>query len=117
MERTPEEIMKGMECCITDNCKGCPYYPLYEVFGCKLARAKDAIALIHQLEAQVPRWISVEERLPKRYEHVLVTTRFTDEGEPYFEIAYFALRGWEKEEGILYGKVTHWMPLPEPPEE
>ena len=64
-----------------------------------------------------PRWISVEEMLPKRYEHVLVTTRFTDEGEPDFEIAYISLRGWVKEEGHLYGKVTHWMPLPEPPKE
>ena len=47
--KTPEEIKKGLECCITDNCKECPYYPLYEVFGCKLARAKDALALIQQL--------------------------------------------------------------------
>lgn len=64
-----------------------------------------------------PRWISVEERLPKRYEHVLVATRFTVEGEPDFEIAYLALGGWKKEEGHLYGRVTHWMPLPAPPEE
>ena len=50
MPKTPDEIKKGMECCITDNCKECPYYPLYEVFGCKLARAKDSLALIRQLE-------------------------------------------------------------------
>lgn len=52
MPKTPDEIKKGLECCITDNCKGCPYYPLYEVFGCKLARAKDALDLIQQLEAE-----------------------------------------------------------------
>lgn len=50
--RSPDEIKKGLECCITDNCKECPYYPLYEVFGCKLARAKDALALIQQLQAE-----------------------------------------------------------------
>lgn len=50
--KSPEKIKKGLECCIADNCKGCPYYPLYEVFGCKLARAKDALAYIQKLEAQ-----------------------------------------------------------------
>lgn len=50
--KTPDKIKKGLECCITDNCKKCPYYPLYEVFGCKLARAKDALTLIQQLEAE-----------------------------------------------------------------
>ena len=63
-----------------------------------------------------PRWISVEERLPKRYEHVLVATRFTDEGEQDVDIAYCALEDrWRKPEGMLFGSVTHWMPLPEPP--
>lgn len=52
MPKTPDETKKGLECCITDNCKECPYYPLYEVFGCKLARAKDAIAIIQQLQAE-----------------------------------------------------------------
>ena len=51
MSKTPDEIKKGMECCITDKCRECPYYPLYEVYGCKLARAKDALALIQQLQA------------------------------------------------------------------
>lgn len=65
--------------------------------------------------ADAQRWISVEERLPERYKHVLVATRLTDEGEPDLEIAYFSIGGWQKDEGRLYGKVTHWMPLPEPP--
>ena len=78
-----------------------------------------ALRLTKEVEWHVhpPRWISVEERLPERYKHVLVATRFTDGGEPDLEIAYFSIGGWKKEEGRLYGKVTHWMPLPEPPEE
>lgn len=63
MTHTPDEIEKGLECCITDNCKECPYYPLYEVFGCKLARAKDALALIQQLEAQNAELIKKIEQL------------------------------------------------------
>ena len=60
---TADEIKTGLECCITDNCKGCPYYPLYEVFGCKLARAKDTLALIQQLEAQNAELIKKVEQL------------------------------------------------------
>lgn len=51
-KKTPDEIKKGLECCITDNCNECPYRPLYDVWGCKLARAQDALALIQQLEAE-----------------------------------------------------------------
>lgn len=81
--------------------------------ACKIMA--DALALIQQFESSVPRWISVEERMPKRYEHVLVATRFTDEGEQDVEVAYLAIDRWRKPDGPLYGKVTHWMPLPEPP--
>lgn len=83
-------------------------------------------------ETADPRWISVEERLPgldqdvliyaigkegnfKNCTHIVVSQRYTfhifsgDSGVeewlapwPYFNLNY---------------KVTHWMPLPEPPEE
>ncbi len=112
MEKTPEEIMKGLECCITDNCKECPYYPLYEVFGCKLARAKDAIALIQQLEAKVPRWISVEERLPEHMDDVLVWVGGLAEVGCHDENNDC----WELYTYVGDGSVTHWMPLPKPPE-
>lgn len=115
--KSPDEIKKGLECCITDNCNECPYRPLYDVWGCKLARAQDALALIQQLEARIPRWISVEERLPRRYERVLVATGFADESEQDVEVAYLAIDRWRSPYGPLYGKVAHWMPLPEPPVE
>lgn len=63
MPKTPDDIKKGLECCITDNCKGCPYYPLYEVFGCKLARAKDAITLIQHKEQENAQQAETIERL------------------------------------------------------
>lgn len=62
-------------------------------------------------------WISVKDGLPKRYDHVLVATSFTYEGEKDIEIAYYAYGRWRKPEGLLYGVVTHWMPLPELPKE
>lgn len=76
----------------------------------------------------VPQWIRVEERLPERNGEYIVTA--CDEGEPYDEIIwndtvvvcaeyYKGCWTWEENstEYSLDGIVTHWMPLPEPPEE
>ena len=75
----------------------------------------------------MPQWISVEERLPERNGEYIVTA--CDEGEPYDEIIwndtvvvcaeyYKGCWTWEENstEYSLDGIVTHWMPLPEPPE-
>ena len=58
-------------------------------------------------------WISVKDRFPKPFYAVLVA-RFDGEFYTIGKDAYqfgnkFAYDGDEK------GKVTHWMPLPEPP--
>ena len=52
-------------------------------------------------------WISVEDRLPKPLQDVLV---FTDDGEIKISFTFMS-------EGFdwLSRKVTHWMPLPTPP--
>ena len=76
----------------------------------------------------MPQWIRVEERLPERNGEYIVTA--CDEGEPYDEIIwndtvvvcaeyYKGCWTWEENstEYSLDGIVTHWMPLPEPPEE
>jgi hypothetical protein len=61
-------------------------------------------------------WISVEDRLPEDRYWVLVwhtgfntakKAKYKDNGFPIF-----VLDGY----GADYGEVTHWMPLPEPPE-
>jgi len=82
----------------------------------------DALALIRQLEAQVPRWISIRDALPGLHEKVLFTP-MCNEGAIYigelnavgeYGAAYFAVRCGKRK--TCYS-VTHWMPLPEPPEE
>ena len=69
-------------------------------------------------------WISVKDRLPKTDEYVLVTVS----GHPHknitlvraYELAEFNVdEGWILE---MYPEwenptITHWMPLPSPPEE
>lgn len=110
--KTPDKIKKGLEYCgANDWCVGdkCPYY---EFFECNSGLASDAHAYIQQLEAQVPKWISVEERLPEISANAIV--RFSD---GYISLAQWWGDKWFKFCWRTSGTVTHWMPLPEPPKE
>ena len=67
--------------------------------------------------SKLPKWISVEDALPEPGHRILFTDGvFVGEGymtqSQHFE-RYYAGRV----EGVLGITVTHWMPLPEPPEE
>ena len=122
--RTPEEIKAGLKACTTGKTPGygcnahCPYL---NVPNCWLSVKADALALIEHLEAQQPKWISVKERLPKYVEVALVCAyRYSGgiaepEGRIYIAMFIPSNRSWmELPDGFA---VTHWMPLPEPPEE
>lgn len=114
--KKPEEIKKGLECCrnmwVDDHWKNCdsscPYQA--EQSYCKNALHKDALALIQQLEAQVPRWISAEEQLPKEFATVIIWRNDCKNAT----IGWLIGGHWSVPKGV---RVTHWMPLPEPPKE
>ena len=57
-------------------------------------------------------WISVEERLPKEVEHIIVCDEDGTVGEAIF-LKATARFEWVDNEEIAFA--THWMPLPEPP--
>ena len=60
-------------------------------------------------------WIPVSERLPGEYKAVIVWTEYHEIGEAQYTGKHFQ---WIDDEGYYdYAKVTHWMPLPEPPKE
>lgn len=62
---------------------------------------------------QMPRWISVKERLPEPYSWVLGFG--FGETEMPIEVFY---DGSEWKDSVLGGwYITHWMPLPAPPKE
>lgn len=113
---TPEEIVKSLRACGRDCCDDCICDK--EGVPCR-AKNLGAAVLIEQqdarikyLEAKVPRWIPVPEKIPPDQEEVLVLTRRkngvrnVDKG--YWAIDHFIHRG--------RAEVTHWMPLPEPQE-
>lgn len=70
---------------------------------------------VEQLEAQNPKWISVEERLPEKCEYVLCIVRYGEDAWNY-ELGFMLNNAWVHP-GRCEGVVTHWMPLPEPPKE
>ncbi|MDD6937461.1 MAG: DUF551 domain-containing protein [Clostridiales bacterium] len=122
--RTPEEIKAAIRHCESTNyCNVCPYA---DVIECGDAIQHDSLALIERLEserdaalAKVPRWISVEERLPEQNGIYLahVVHRYC-KIDSYWRVCieYFGIEGtWDSLADIY--EVTHWMPLPEPPKE
>lgn len=113
--KTPKEIKKGFIDAMEDASwvvEGGDAHDLIDAVEKAHASMADALACIERLEAQIPRWISVEETLPKYGERVLIT-----EGTCVFE-AYRSISNKWVRNGIGWAEdVTHWMPLPEPPKE
>jgi len=108
---------------------------LFDAMPYRASVMRDAADAIEELLAAVPKWISVEERLPGDCEHVLC--RIEEEcmyydatgGEVFAMDSYLCEahyrrgkhKGWYKavspDISSCTNNVTHWMPLPEPPKE
>lgn len=71
---------------------------------------------IEQLRARLPRWVSVEERLPEKEGRYLCVKRIGKSGGVYMTLMNGDSDGFSLEH-IYSDDVTHWMPLPEPPKE
>ena len=108
--KTPEEIKKGLEACTEDECHGqhqsCPYK---DDELCMMHICGDALAYIYQLEARVPKWISVKDRLPEDDDDVLIFSN-----ERVIFVGCYKNGQWISYSlYAIYGNVvTHWMPLP-----
>lgn len=116
MMKTPDEIKKGLERCgEVGRCVACPYYQGHNVLNCVLHKSRDALALIQQLEAQVPRWIPVEEQPEPPEDDVYYCYGYwIGSGKKQAETAEYSYGEWKIANNFV---LTHWMPLPEPPKE
>lgn len=61
-------------------------------------------------------WISVKDKLPPFGQQVIVC-RPDNLGKPKVEQGCRDLNGWWRVYGTRTKRITHWMPLPEPPKE
>ena len=64
-------------------------------------------------------WISVEERIPKNFESVLVLATRLEDDEYDVLVAYHDRGDWEEQhtrryESPICGEIKYWMPLPDP---
>jgi hypothetical protein len=85
-----------------------------EVVGRVVATLEAQQGRIAELKEE-RRWIPVGERLPERFQPVLVC-REKEPGKKIAEQGYRDLGDWWKVYGTRTKKVECWMPLPEPPE-
>lgn len=122
--KSPDEIKKGLEYCskVKGKCKDCPCYSDSE---CSIHLAADALTYIRQLEEHIrdltkmiPKWISVNERLPEPFVSVLVHIP-EEEPLPQVHEGYITPDGtWCSVLYVeTYDRVAHWMSMPEMPEE
>lgn len=126
-----EELVKTLRICSTE---GCPACTLYEFSGCGSILKRQAADMLEKLaaekDAKKPEWISVEERLPEFNQNVLVygvgLPKYGFEGQTAIAITSytnhkygFDIVGWNEPWQYFSAdyKITHWMPLPEPPKE
>lgn len=74
---------------------------------------KAMAALADSYKAEIPCWIPVSDRLPESSQRVIVCRKDgrVEQG------VYLGVNGWWKVYGTNTKAVTHWMPMPAPPEE
>lgn len=121
---TDKEIIQALRYCEKEVCADGGLCPLFSDADCIVHLGEAAIDLIERLTAEnaalwekVPQWISVDDRRPKPGTRVLATDGVFV-GEAYRTSA----DTWRRYDGIamrdcIGSVVTHWMPLPEAPEE
>lgn len=70
-------------------------------------------------------WISVNDKLPEPWETVMVYVKLIGHKKTYYELSYYSGTKFDIEYHLYWPngawkgkrcKVTHWMPLPDPPE-
>ena len=81
------------------------------------SRAADAIEQLVGISDKLTRWIPTTERLPEDGGYYIVY--FTDSRRKMVGFAQWQKRSkcWALTGPRAYWKVTHWMPLPAPPED
>lgn len=118
--KSPEAIKLALVCGSGTpvRCKECSYLNVTDR-ACNTEADADALDYIKQLEAKVPKWISVKESLPEEGKFVLLQYEKNAQNPTLHARNTMAVGRYEYGMFLVEGcsvRVTHWMPLPEPPE-
>lgn len=123
---TENEIIQALRICATHKDKGCGLCPQRKYMRCTERLADEAITMIERLTAEnaalrekVPRWISVEDRLPevwKNEENDVLVNYMIYAPEFGADIGNYHAEAKRWLCMAIPCTVTHWMPLPEAPE-
>ena len=99
---------------------------LYQQAADAIAELEDRLAIADEDKIkfflQIPRWIPATERPPEKEE---IYWCYTNQGamcecrwtNDKYGLGTFDRWGWNIMDVPQYQKITHWMPLPEPPKE
>ena len=124
---TDKEIIQALRICATHKEKGCGLCPQRKYVRCTERLADEAITMIERLTAEnaalrekVPEWVNVASRLPEVWKNE--RTGYLVNYIVYNPYSGADIGNYHKETGnwLCMGlpcTVTHWMPLPEAPEE
>ena len=131
MDIINEDLKVALDFCASDDDSKCDYCYYEERSWCQRDLARDVLEQIENLEAiikdkekslceleqKVPKWVSIKDRLP---EHVRGNYLILLSGEIY--AAKWEYDEWNEKYAFrincqIVPNVTHWMKVPEPPEE
>lgn len=126
-----DELVWALRHCTDETVEMCPPCPYFawdkqkDNEGCMGEMMRDAADAIEKLISRLPKWISVNEKLPDSQRPVLV---YVPESEGFCEYVGMADYTWSPKggfwcgtDGETYGAIgfirtpTHWCELPEPP--
>lgn len=108
---TREEAIKWLEEAVNDTNND--FDLCSEALKKELLLQKDVFEMaISALTHPHGEWISVKDRLPEKKQRVIVRCRTVGT-----TVGWILWREWLTDLGKGCSEVTHWMPLPEPPED
>ena len=119
---TGKEIVQALRCCAEGECKDCAMHEdkqrCQENLLDKAAEAIERLTAENAALREKQRWIPVTERLPERDVQVLGWYKDNPFSQYRPEVVAWNGNGWVFVYAHRYvTNVTHWMPLPEAPED
>lgn len=122
MDIINEDLKVALDFCASDDDSKCDYCYYGERSWCQRDLARDTLEYIEELEkrvtdleAKVPKWVSVKDRLPDKESMLCLVI---SDGDLYVSHWHWSGGGpWFFTDGEYDCNVTHWAKAPEPPKE